>query len=102
MLVLFYGVLIRMDLRLDLPLAGLEWRARCGTTFASVAFVLRQMRGRNVVILPALGQYRQGLLSGLGCAEAFGLEMKELLCDGLVFALFGLLQRGLRPLTSRL
>ena len=79
LLVLLYGVVIRMDLSLDLPLAGLEGRARCGTAFASVAFVFRQMRGRHVVILPALGQGRQGLLSGLGCAKALGLEVKELL-----------------------
>src|SRR5262245_4923812 len=36
---------IRMNLRLDLPLAGLEGGARCGTAFAGVAFVFRQMRG---------------------------------------------------------
>jgi hypothetical protein len=35
LLVLLYGVVIRLDLHLDLPLAGLEGRARCGTAFAS-------------------------------------------------------------------
>ena len=38
---LLYGVLIRMDVRLDLPRAGLAGRARGGTAFASVMFVFR-------------------------------------------------------------
>jgi hypothetical protein len=47
------------------------------------------MRGLHAVILPALGQRCEGILSGLGCAKALGLQMKELLVDGLVFTLFG-------------
>ena len=89
-----------MDLGLDLPLDGLERYARCGTAFASIAFVFSQMRGLNAVILPALGQRCEGSLSGLGCAKALGLQMKELLVDGLVFALFGFLQRCLCTLKS--
>jgi hypothetical protein len=91
-----------MDLRLALPLTGLEGRAGCGTAFTSVAFVCSQMSGLHGVILPALGHYRQGLLSGLGGAKTCGLEVQELLCDGVVFALLGLLQRGLRTFQSRL
>ena len=77
-LVLLYSVVIRMNLRLDVPFASLAWRARCGTAFASVTMVFRQMRGRHAVILPVRGQYRQGLVSGLGGAKALGLEVKEL------------------------
>jgi hypothetical protein len=99
---LLYGVGIRMDLRLAVPRARLAGRAQCGTAFASVTFVFRQRRRRTAVILPVRGQDRQGLVSGLGGATALGLEVKELLGDGLVFALGGFLQRGLRTLQSRL
>jgi hypothetical protein len=39
-------------------------------------------------------------MRGLGSAKAFGLEVKELLLDGLGFALCGFLQRGLSTLKS--
>jgi len=55
-LVPLYRLVIGMDLGLDLPLDGLERRARCGTACANIAFVFSQMRGRDAVILPALGQ----------------------------------------------
>src|SRR4030095_10304846 len=91
-----------MDVNLDLPRDSLQWRARCGTACASIAFVFGEMIGRNGVILPALGQRGEGILSGVGGAKAFGLQMKELFFDDLVFALFGFLQRGLSTLKSRL
>src|SRR4030095_13358127 len=70
------------------------------TACAGVALRCSQLRGRHAVILPGLGEDRQGLLSGLGCVKACGLEVQELLVDGLGFARGGLLQRGLRPLTN--
>src|SRR5215510_6143103 len=45
---------LRMDVALDVPRDGLQWRARCGTALASIAFVFGQMRGRHGMILPAL------------------------------------------------
>jgi hypothetical protein len=74
---LLSGGLIRMDLRLDLPRARLAWPARCGTAFTRVACVFRQRRGRNAVILPVRGQYRQGRVSGLGGAKALGVEVER-------------------------
>jgi hypothetical protein len=55
LLVLRSGVVIHMDWRRDVPLASLEGCVRCGTACASVAVVVRAMRGRHAVLLPALG-----------------------------------------------
>src|SRR4029453_8277071 len=96
------GFVIRMDVGLDLPREALQWRPRWGTAFASITFVFGQMIGRNGVILPALGQRRESIVSGFGGAKALGLQVKELFFDGLVFALCGFLQRGLSTLKSRL
>src|SRR5262245_53219141 len=93
---------IRMDVGLDVPRTGLAGRAWCGTACAGVALIFSQLRGRNAVILPVLGEDRQGLLSGLGCVKALGLEGKELLWDGRGCALGGFLQRCLSTLKSRL
>src|SRR4030095_10178142 len=92
---------IRMDLGLDLPLDGLEGRTWGRTAFTRVAGVFSQLRGLDAVILPALGQRCEGILSGLGGAKALGLQVKELLCDGFVFALFGFVERGFGTFKSR-
>ena len=93
---------IRMDVDLDWPRDGLQGRARCGTAFASIVFVFGEMRRRTGVIRPALGQRGEGIVSGCGGAKALGWQVKALFFAGRVFALCGLLQRGLRTLTSRL
>ena len=54
------------------------------------------------MILPALGQRGESILSGFGGAKALGLQVKELFFDGLVFALLGFLQRGLSTRKGRL
>jgi hypothetical protein len=94
LLVLRNRFVIRMDLGLDLPFGGLEGCTRCGTAFASVALVWSQMRELNAVIPPALGQHGEGLLSGFGGTKALGLQVKERLRDGIVFALCGVVARG--------
>jgi hypothetical protein len=43
--------------------------------------------GLDLVVRPALGQRRQCGLGHLGRLETFGLQVKELLLDGLLFAL---------------
>ena len=68
-----HRLLIRPDVGLDLPRAGLEGRARCGTAFAGIAFVFDQVEDVDPVIRPALGQRRQGLLGRLGRVESVGL-----------------------------
>lgn len=73
LLVLLNRLVIRPDVRLALPLDGLEGRVRRGTAFASVAFVFAQRRGLDAVILPARGQRCEGLLRGFGGAQALGL-----------------------------
>ena len=93
---------IRMDVSLDLPLDGLEWRARCGTPFTRVAFVFSQLLRLDTVILPALGQRCEGIVSSLRCAKALGLQVKELFCDSFVFALLGSGERGFGTFKSRL
>jgi hypothetical protein len=55
LLVLLDGCVIAMDVGLDLPRAGLEWRAHCGAPFARVALVFGQLRGRDAVLPPAFG-----------------------------------------------
>jgi hypothetical protein len=45
------------------------------------------------MILPALGQRGEGILSSFGSAKALGLQVKELLVDSFVFALFGFVDR---------
>jgi hypothetical protein len=50
---------IRLDVDLDLPRAGLQWCARCGTAFASIAFVFGQLRGHK-----KLGQMDGIVLTG--------------------------------------
>jgi len=92
---------IRLDVALDVPRAGLEGRARCGTAWASRAFGCSQMRGRDAGRLPALGQRGAGLLSGVGGAQALGWQVQAWFFDGLGCALGGVLQRGLSPLKSR-
>jgi hypothetical protein len=89
LLVVLNRRVIRMDLGRDLPLDGLEWGARCWSTFAGVVCVFAQMIRLDAVIRPVLGQRRQGILGGAGRTEALGLQVKELLGDGLMFALFG-------------
>jgi hypothetical protein len=59
------------------------------------------MRRFNAVILPALGQRGEGLVSGLRGTKALGLQMKELLVDGCGCALCGFLERGFSTLKSR-
>jgi hypothetical protein len=53
----------RPNVDLDLPRADL---AGCATAFAGVAYVFGQVGGLNLVILPALGHRRQGILGCLG------------------------------------
>jgi hypothetical protein len=91
-----------LDVALDVPRAGLAWRARCGTALASVAFVFRQMRGRNTVLRPALGPRCEGLLSRFRSANALGLQGQEWFFEGRGCAPCGCLQRGLSTLQSRL
>ena len=88
----------RPDVGLDLPRAGLAGRARCGTAFTGIARVFGQLGGRQLVILPALHPH----LGRLGCRKALGLQVKELLSDGLLFALRGFLEPGGGALKSRL
>ena len=80
---------------LDVPLAGLAWCVRGRAAFTRIAFMFAQVGDCDLVIAPARGQCRQRLLGGLGCREALRLQVKELLVDGLVFALSRFVDRRL-------
>lgn len=95
-------LVIHRHVSLDLPLGRLAWRVGCGTTLFGLACVWAQVVRLHVVLCPARGQCRQGILSGLRGATTFGLQVKELLLAGLVRALCGVGERGFSTLKSRL
>ena len=102
LLVVLHRLLIRPDAGLDLPCNGLQGGVRCGTAFAGIAFVFDQVVGFDLVVRPALGQRRQRLLGHLRRRETCGLQVKELLGDGRLFALPGFVDRRLGALKGRL
>jgi hypothetical protein len=91
-----------LGVALDVPRAGLEGRARGGTAFARVALVFRQMRGLNTVLRPARGHRCEGLVSRVRSAQALGVPVHAVYCDGLGCAPCGFLPRGLSTFHSRL
>jgi hypothetical protein len=80
---------IQTDLGLDVPLDGLEWGTRGGSTCAGVVLVCAQVLRLDAVLRPGFGQRRQGILGGTGRTKALGLQVKEWRGKGLRFALLG-------------
>jgi len=96
-----HRLVICKDWGLDWPRDGLERRACCGTTGASVAGVFSQRRGLPLMIRPALGHRGAGRLGRVGGANALGVQVQERCCAGGVFALCGVGKRGFRTRLSR-
>ena len=102
LLVVLNRVVIRTDLGLDWPLDGLQWGARCGSTFAGIVLVFTHAVGCDLVVRPALGQGRQRLLGHFRRLDTLGVQVKVWLFDGRRFALPGVVDRRLGALKGRL
>jgi hypothetical protein len=102
LVLLLQRLLIRSDADLDLPCNSLQGGTRCGTTFAGRAFVCDQMGGFDLTVCPALGQGRQRVVGHRRRHKPCGVQVKELLGDGLLCALLGLDDRRLGALKGRL
>jgi hypothetical protein len=100
LLVLLDCLCIRPNLGLPLPRHRL---ARCGgrrAAFVVVAFVFDEGVGINLVLPPALLECGQSGMSGLRRLKACGLQVKEWLLKGGLFALLGVGDTGLSALTG--
>ena len=95
-------LIIRPSTPVELPLDGLDWRSGSRATFTRIAFMFNQAGGRHLVIGPRCRECAQSSLSGLGRFKALGLQVEQLLLDGLIFALLGFAASRLGPLSSGL
>ena len=93
---------MKPDLGVHLPCDGLERRGGGRAPFTSIAFMVEEAIGVNLVVVPRARQRVQCGCGRLGRLKAFGLQMKELLLDGLRFALLRFIDGSLGALPSGL
>ena len=82
---------------LKLPLRGFD-RGRGGRpTFGGITFMLDQLARFDLMISPLLAERGQRLLRQLRRRKTLGLQVEQLLGDGLMFSLLGVVECSLGP-----
>ncbi len=93
----------RSDLGVHLPRNRLRGARRGGAPFACITFVLKHAAGVELMRAPHFRQRRQCGLRHLRCLKTLGMQVEQLLLDGVPFTLLrlgdarlGTLHGGLR------
>ncbi len=93
--VILLGVLYACDsgshTSVELPLRGFDRGLRGGPTCGGLPLLLKPLARLDLMILPLLPERGQRLLSALRCLKTLGLQVKQVLGDGLMVSLLGLL-----------